>query len=72
MTIPKLALTFEEAAEASGYSVRTLKHHVAAGNLLARYADTKGVNGGEDLAQWLKDLPTEPLVGHWPVRTLNG
>lgn len=67
MTIPKLALTFEEAAEACGYSVRTLKYHVAAGNLLARYANSKGVIRVEDLAQWLDDLPAEPRSGHQPV-----
>ncbi|MFS0717587.1 hypothetical protein ABC337_11450 [Arthrobacter sp. 1P04PC] len=59
MTIPKLALTFDEVAEASGYSVRTLKYQVAAGNLLARYANSKGVIRVEDLAQWLDDLPAE-------------
>lgn len=59
MTIPKLALTFEEAAEACGYSVRTLKYQVAQGNLMARYANSKGVIRVEDLAQWLGDLPAE-------------
>lgn len=67
MTIPKLALTFEKAAEACGYSVRTLKYQVAAGNLRARYANSKGVIRVEDLAQWLDDLPAEPQAGHRPV-----
>ncbi|WP_416403461.1 hypothetical protein [Arthrobacter sp. LFS091] len=67
MTIPKLALTFEEAAEACGYSVRTLKYEVAAGKLMARYANSKGVIRVEDLAQWLDDLPAEPKAGHRPV-----
>ncbi|MGY4544503.1 putative DNA-binding transcriptional regulator AlpA [Arthrobacter sp. UYNi723] len=71
MTIPKLALTFEEAAEACGYSVRTLKDQVARGNLLARYANTKGVIRVEDLAQWLDDLPAEPKGGHRAVSTLE-
>lgn len=71
MTVPKLALTFEEAAEACGYSVRTLKYQVAAGNLMARYANSKGVIRVEDLAQWLDDLPAEPKAGHRPVSALD-
>ncbi|MFP3580001.1 hypothetical protein SB659_10510 [Arthrobacter sp. SIMBA_036] len=63
MTIPKLALTWDEAAEASGYSVRTLKQAVYDGNLLARYANTKGVIRVEDLAKWLDDLPAESPSG---------
>lgn len=55
----KLAYTFEEAAEQSGYSVRMLKHRVAAGRLLARYANSKGVIRHEDLAEWLDSLPTD-------------
>lgn len=71
MIVPKLALTFEEAAEACGYSVRTLMHQVAAGSLLARYANSKGVIRVEDLAQWLDELPTEPKGGHRPVSGLD-
>ncbi|MFJ6453788.1 hypothetical protein [Paenarthrobacter sp. NPDC091669] len=63
MPVPKLALTFEEAAEASGYSVRTLKYQVAQGNLVARYANSKGVIRVEDLAKWLDELPAEPPAG---------
>lgn len=59
MTVEKLALTFEEAAEASGYSIRTLKQAVYDGNLMARYANSKGVIRVEDLAKWLDDLPAE-------------
>jgi hypothetical protein len=59
MTIQKLAYTFEEAAEQSGYSVRTLKQAVYDGNLAARYANTKGVIRHEDLAEWLDRLPAE-------------
>lgn len=71
MTIPKLALTFEQAAEACGYSVRTLQYQIAVGNLMARYASSKGVIRVEDLAQWLDDLPTEPKAGQGPVSTLE-
>lgn len=55
----KLAYTFEEAAEQSGYSIRTLKQHVADGNLAARYANSKGVIRHDDLAEWLDTLPAE-------------
>ncbi|MBD1540996.1 helix-turn-helix domain-containing protein [Arthrobacter sp. IA7] len=63
MTIQKLAYTFDEAAEQSGYSVRTLKQAVADGNLAARYANSKGVIRHEDLAAWLDALPAEPPGG---------
>jgi len=55
----KLAYTFEEAAEQSGYSIRTLKQAVADGNLMARYANTKGVIRHADLDAWLDKLPAE-------------
>jgi len=55
----KLAYTFEGAAEQSGYSVRTLKQHVADGNLTARFANSKGVIRHDDLADWLDRLPAE-------------
>ena len=55
----KIAYTFEEAAEQCGYSIRTLKQHVADGNLAARYANTKGVIRHEDLADWIDSLPAE-------------
>jgi hypothetical protein len=56
----KIAYTFEEAAEQSGYSVRTLKQQVADGNLAARYANTKGVIRHVDLDAWLDSLSAEP------------
>lgn len=56
----KLAYTFEEAAEQSGYSIRTLKQAVADGNLAARYANTKGVIRHADLDTWLDGLSAEP------------
>lgn len=55
----KIAYTFEEAAEQSGYSIRTLKQHVADGNLKARYANTKGVIRHADLEAWIDKLPAE-------------
>ena len=56
----QIAYTFEQAAEQCGYSVRTLKQAVADGNLLARYANTKGVIRHADLDDWLDSLPAEP------------
>ena len=55
----RIAYTFEQAAEQSGYSVRTLKQQVADGNLAARYANTKGVIRHADLDDWLDRLPAE-------------
>lgn len=56
----KLAYTFEEAAEAVGYGVRTLKYHAADGTLTVRYANSKGVIRHEDLYDWLENLPSYP------------
>lgn len=58
----KIAYTFEEAAEQSGYSIRTLKQAVTDGNLAARYANTKGVIRHADLDAWLDALPAEGPV----------
>jgi hypothetical protein len=55
----KLAFTFEEAAEACGYSVRTLKTAAANSELLVKYANTKGVIRVADLDAWLDRLPAE-------------
>lgn len=63
----KLAYTFEEATARCGYSVRTIKYHVADGNLPARYANPKGVIRHEVLADWLDRLPAEPKGGHQAV-----
>lgn len=65
--IQKLAYTFEEAVEQSGYSERTIRHQVKDGNLGARYANSKGVLRHEDLAEWLDALPAEPPGGFGPV-----
>lgn len=55
----KLAYTFEEAAEQTGYSIRTLKQAAADGNLLVKYANSKGVIRHADLDNWLDRLPAE-------------
>lgn len=62
MTTQRLAYTFEEAAEQSGYSIRTLKQQAADGNLAARYANSKGVIRRAELDAWLDALPAEPPV----------
>lgn len=55
----KISYNLAEAAESTGYSIRTLQRHIKDGNLIARYANTKCVILHEDLEEWLKDLPTE-------------
>jgi len=55
----KIAYTVAEAAEMVGYSERTLKQAIADGNLLARYANTKGVIRHADLDAWIDKLPAE-------------
>jgi hypothetical protein len=55
----QIAYTFEQAAEQSGYSIRTLKQAVASGNLAARYANSKGVIRHADLDAWVDSLPAE-------------
>jgi hypothetical protein len=60
MSEQRLAYTFEQAAEQAGYSVRTLKQHVADGKLVARYANSKGVIRHADLDAWLDSLSAEP------------
>lgn len=55
----KLAYTYEQAAEQTGYSVRTLKQAASDGYLLVKYANTKGVIRHVDLDAWLDSLPAE-------------
>ncbi|MGN5733132.1 hypothetical protein [Arthrobacter psychrochitiniphilus] len=64
---PKLAYNLEEAAEATGYSVSTLRIAIRRNNLIASYANTKPVILAEELRDWLKSLPTEPRSGHAPL-----
>ena len=55
----KLAYSFDEAAEATGYSKRTISQAVSVGDLIARYANTKGIIKKVDLEEWIDSLPTE-------------
>ncbi|MGP9487874.1 hypothetical protein ACT3UQ_08985 [Glutamicibacter sp. AOP12-B1-11] len=55
----KLSYSLQESAEATGYSVRTIQNHMADGNIIGRYANSKCVILAEDLKDWLLSLPTE-------------
>lgn len=66
----KLAYSFEEAAEATGYSAATIRMAVRNHNLIARYANSKPVIRTSELDEWLQSLPTEPKGGHRPVSQL--
>ena len=55
----KRAFSFEEAAEATGYSIDTIRRAVRNTELTARYANTKPVILAGELDEWLAALPTE-------------
>ena len=55
----KRAFSFEEAAEATGYSIDTIRRAVRNNELTARYANTKPVILAGELDEWLAALPTE-------------
>jgi predicted site-specific integrase-resolvase len=55
----KLAYNFEEAAEASGVSSRTLYRFVERGELAVKYINTKPVILASELEAWLESLPSE-------------
>lgn len=61
MTV-KLALTYDEAAEAVGYSRSVIERAVKANRLLATYATVKPVIQVDELKRWLDSLPTERPV----------
>ncbi|ALE91797.1 hypothetical protein AOC05_04820 [Arthrobacter alpinus] len=67
---PILAYNLEEAAEATGYSVGTLRIAIRRNDLLARYANTKAIILADELQEWLRSLPTEPKGGHAPLSSL--
>jgi len=60
MTSTKLAFTFEEAGDASGYGATTIKVAVKSNKLVARYANRKPVILASELQRWLESLPEEP------------
>jgi hypothetical protein len=55
----KIAYTYEEAAQAVGYSKRTIQLAVDRGDLIARYANAKPVIAASELLRWIESLPTE-------------
>ena len=55
----KLAYTYEEAAEATGVSARSLRRYVERGELAAKYIATKPVILASELEAWLESLPSE-------------
>jgi hypothetical protein len=55
----KLALTYDEAAEACGYHRDVLRDAVKANELVASYANSKPVFLVTELQRWLESLPTE-------------
>lgn len=55
----KKAYTYEQAAEAIGVSVRTIRRIVHNGDLVPRYPTAKPVLLAQDLDDYLENLPTE-------------
>ena len=55
----KLSYTYEEAAEATGYSERVIRNAVRNHDLVASYANSKPVIRRQELEDWLENLPNE-------------
>ena len=55
----RLAFNFDEAAEAVGYSVDTIRRAVRNHELTARYANSKPIILASELESWLESLPTD-------------
>ena len=60
MSVQKLSYNWVEAAEATGYSVDTIRRAVRNNELVTRYANSKPVILANELAEWLESLGTEP------------
>lgn len=60
MSAGKLAYSFEEAAEATGYSTDTIRRAVRNNELTARYGNSKPIILVAELTEWLTSLPVEP------------
>lgn len=56
----KLAYTYDEAADATGYSTRVIREAVARGDLAPSYANSKPVIREQELRRWVDHLPAEP------------
>jgi len=55
----KLAYSLEEATEATGYSLDTIRKAIRNKDLTVRYANRKPVILAAELTDWLTSLPTE-------------
>lgn len=55
--IPKLAYTFQEAAEAAGFDAAIIRAAAGRGELITRFADGASVIRIQDLEDWLSSLP---------------
>ena len=56
----KLAYTFAEAAEATGYSIDVIRRAVRTKDLPAKYGTARPVIRHEDLVAWVDAMPDEP------------
>lgn len=54
----KLAYTIAEAAEACGVSEPIIRRAIRKGDLVPRYPTSRPVIPADELADWLKTLPT--------------
>ena len=57
--VAPLSYSLEGAAEATGYSLSTIKRAISAGDLTPRYANRRPTLLAEDLLGWLRTLPVE-------------
>lgn len=55
----KTAYSIDEAAEETGLGRTTIREHIAKGNLIAKYPNSKPIIRQIDLDDWLDSLPTE-------------
>jgi hypothetical protein len=53
----KLAYTYAEAAEATGYSQDVIQRAVSAADMVASYANSKPVITARELERWVESLP---------------
>ena len=56
---PRIAYEYREAAAAVGISLEKLRQHIARGELVPSYIDSKPVILREELIRWVKDRPAE-------------
>jgi hypothetical protein len=59
---PAISYTVPEAAEATGFGETLIRRAVSAGDLELHYFGAKSVLLGDDLAEWVRSLPTERVA----------